>query len=103
MDTPYCAARSSTSTAVGDGVWGKAEGCGGWSVGEGRGLWGMECGGRQRAVGDGLWGKAEGCGQRRNGAEEELGGGGVLLLDNCSLKRFGTRNCFSPLLLVGCG
>ena len=30
-------------------------------------------------------------------------GGLTLLLDNCSLKRFGTRNFFVPTLLVGCG
>ena len=29
--------------------------------------------------------------------------GGALLLDNCSLKGFGTGKNFWPILLVGCG
>ena len=31
------------------------------------------------------------------------GGGLTLLLDNCSLKGFGTGKIFWPILLVGCG
>ena len=43
-----------------------------------------------------------GGGQGRIGAEER-GGGLTLLLDNCSLKGFGTGKSFWPILLLGCG
>ena len=39
-----------------------------------------------------------------SGGGSEGGGGGLtFLLDNCSLKGFGTGKFFWPILLVGCG